>query len=64
MICSNSEPLCLAGIYGGLNSVLNLQKHFLESAIFNSVTIRKSSETSAFAVFRYEEVDQIKLFMH
>ena len=59
MICSNNTPLCLAGIYGGhesgvSNSTTNL---FLESAIFNSITIRKSSKRHQLftdASYRYE----------
>ena len=59
MICSNNDPLCLAGIYGGFdsgvsNSTTNL---FLESAIFDSVTIRKSSKRHQLftdASYRYE----------
>ena len=59
MICSNNDPLCLAGIYGGYdsgvsNSTTNL---FLESAIFDSVTIRKSSKRHQLftdASYRYE----------
>ena len=59
MICSNSEPLCLAGIYGGINSGVNESTNslFLESAIFNSVTIRKSSKRHQLftdASYRYE----------
>ena len=59
MICSNSEPLCLAGIYGGINSGVSESTNslFLESAIFNSVTIRKSSKRHQLftdASFRYE----------
>ena len=59
MICSDNNPLCLAGIYGGFdsgvsNSTTNL---FLESAIFDSVTIRKSSKRHQLftdASYRYE----------
>lgn len=59
MICSDNNPLCLAGIYGGYdsgvsNSTTNL---FLESAIFDSVTIRKSSKRHQLftdASYRYE----------
>ena len=59
MICSSNKPLCLAGIYGGhesgvSNSTTNL---FLESAIFDPVTIRKSSKRHQLftdASYRYE----------
>ena len=59
MICSNSEPLCLAGIYGGINSGVSESTNsiFLESAIFNSVSIRKSSKRHQLftdASYRYE----------
>lgn len=59
MICSNDTPLCLAGVYGGFQSgVSNTTKNlFLESAIFNSVTIRKSSKKHQLftdASYRYE----------
>ena len=59
MICSENKPLCLAGIYGGLDSgVSNSTKNlFLESAIFDSVTIRKSSKRHQLftdASYRYE----------
>ena len=59
MICSNNDPLCLAGIYGGYNSgVSNSTTNlFLESAIFDSVTIRKSSKRHQLftdASYRYE----------
>ena len=59
MICSNIEPLCLAGIYGGINSGVSESTNslFLESAIFNSVTIRKSSKRHQLftdASYRYE----------
>ena len=46
MICNgNSEPMCFAGVFGGLNSgVTNATKNiFLESAWFNPVDIRKTS---------------------
>ena len=59
MICSNSKPLCLAGIYGGIDSGVSESTNglFLESAIFNSVTIRKSSKRHQLftdASYRYE----------
>ncbi|MEC8175433.1 MAG: phenylalanine--tRNA ligase subunit beta [Bacteroidota bacterium] len=59
MICSNSEPLCLAGIYGGIDSGVSESTNslFLESAIFDSVTIRKSSKRHQLftdASYRYE----------
>ncbi|MFV0249120.1 MAG: phenylalanine--tRNA ligase subunit beta [Tenacibaculum sp.] len=60
IICdAHSNPLCLAGIYGGLNS--GLTKHstviFIESACFNSVSIRKTAKRQGLntdASFRFE----------
>ena len=59
MICSEDKPLCLAGIYGGLDSGVSksTKNLFLESAIFDSVTIRKSSKKHQLftdASYRYE----------
>jgi len=46
MICDAQEPMCIAGVYGGLNSgVSNETKSiFLESATFDAVAVRKSSK--------------------
>jgi len=45
MICDEKEGICIAGVFGGLHSgVTEKTKNiFLESACFNSVTIRKTS---------------------
>jgi len=46
IICDgNSNPLCIAGVFGGLTSGVteNTVNIFLESACFNSTTIRKTS---------------------
>ncbi|HWB28450.1 MAG TPA: phenylalanine--tRNA ligase subunit beta [Chitinophagaceae bacterium] len=46
MICDGDEkPMCIGGVFGGLNSGVkdNTTNIFLESAWFNSVSIRKSS---------------------
>ena len=45
MICDEKEGLCIAGVFGGLHSgVSNKTKNiFLESACFDSITIRKTS---------------------
>ena len=46
MICdSEKRPMCLAGVYGGLNSGVTDQTTsiFLESAYFNPTSIRKSA---------------------
>ena len=59
MICSSNKPLCLAGIYGGYESGVSdsTTNLFLESAIFDPVTIRKSSKRHQLftdASYRYE----------
>ena len=45
MICNSREPMCIAGVYGGLESgISDTTTHlFLESAFFDPVTIRKTS---------------------
>ena len=45
MICNESEPMCMAGVYGGFKSGVkeNTTAIFLESACFDASTIRKSS---------------------
>ena len=59
MICHANGPMCMAGIFGGLQSGVTEQTTsiFLESAYFNPVTIRKSSKRHGLktdASFRYE----------
>lgn len=46
MICDAEKPMCIAGVFGGLNSgVSNDTKNiFLESAYFNPVSVRKTSK--------------------
>lgn len=45
MICNEEEPMCIAGVYGGLHSGVKAetQSIFLESACFQSESIRKTS---------------------
>ena len=45
VICNASEGMCIAGVFGGLNSgVKDTTKHiFLESAWFNPLSIRRSA---------------------
>lgn len=59
MICNAKEGMCIAGVYGGLDSgVTETTKNvFLESAYFNPVNIRKTSKRHNLktdAAFRYE----------
>ena len=45
MICNSTDPMCIAGVFGGLNSGVTAETKniFIESAFFNPVSIRKSS---------------------
>ncbi|MBT4737579.1 MAG: phenylalanine--tRNA ligase subunit beta [Flavobacteriales bacterium] len=59
MICNNSESMCIAGVFGGLNSGVsdNTTSIFLESAYFNPVSIRKTAKRHTLSTdssFRFE----------
>ena len=59
MIANKEEAMCIAGIFGGLESGVteNTKNIFLESAYFDPVTIRKTSrrhQLQTDASFRYE----------
>lgn len=59
MICDEEKPLCIAGVFGGLNSGVTetTVNVFLESAYFNAVSVRKSSKRHGLktdASFRFE----------
>ncbi len=59
MICDSKKPLCIAGVFGGLNSGISesTTNIFLESAYFNPVSIRKTAKRHALntdASFRFE----------
>ncbi len=59
MICNNEEPMCIAGVLGGLDSGVTNQTTsiFLESAYFDPVSIRKTAKRHALntdASFRFE----------
>jgi len=59
MICNAEEGMCIAGVYGGLQSGIteNTTRVFLESAYFNPVSIRKTAKRHSLktdASFRYE----------
>ena len=59
MICNSEEAMCIAGVFGGLDSGVTEQTKnvFLESAYFDPVTIRKTSrrhQLQTDASFRYE----------
>ena len=59
MICNAEKPMCIAGVFGGLDSGVteNTKNVFLESAYFDPVSIRKTArrhQLSTDASFRYE----------
>lgn len=59
MICNAEKPMCIAGVFGGLDSGVTEQTTnvFLESAYFDPVSIRKTArrhQLSTDASFRYE----------
>jgi phenylalanyl-tRNA synthetase beta chain len=59
MICDDKNPLCIAGVFGGINSGVSnsTTSIFLESAYFNPVSIRKTAKRhglSTDASFRFE----------
>lgn len=59
MICDAEKPLCIAGVFGGLNSGVTEEttKIFLESAYFDPISVRKTAKRhglSTDASFRFE----------
>lgn len=59
MICNAEDPMCIAGVYGGLDSGVteDTTDVFIESAWFNSTRIRRTARRhglSTDASFRYE----------
>lgn len=59
MICNAQEPMCIAGVFGGLDSGVSEQTDsiFLEAAFFNPVSVRKTAKRHALntdASFRFE----------
>ena len=59
MICSAERPMCIAGVYGGLDSGISDEtvNVFIESAYFNPVSVRKTAKRFGLntdASFRFE----------
>lgn len=59
MICNAKQPMCIAGIYGGLDSGVteNTSRIFLESAYFNPISVRKTAKRHGLntdSSFRFE----------
>lgn len=59
MICDSEKPMCIAGIFGGINTGVteNTRNIFLESAYFDPVSVRKTAKRHGLntdASFRFE----------
>lgn len=59
MICNENSPMCIAGVFGGLDSAVseNTTAIFLESAFFDAVSIRKTAKRHGLntdSSFRFE----------
>ncbi|NNC49332.1 MAG: phenylalanine--tRNA ligase subunit beta [Flaviramulus sp.] len=59
MICDGEKPMCIAGVFGGINSGVteSTTSIFLESAYFNPISIRKTAKRHGLntdASFRFE----------
>ena len=59
MICDGEKPMCIAGIFGGINTGVteDTTSIFLESAYFDPVSVRKSAKRHGLntdASFRFE----------
>ncbi len=66
MICDAEKPMCIAGVYGGINTGVTRQTRniFLESAYFDPVSIRKTAKRHGLntdASFRFERGIDINL---
>lgn len=68
MICDGSNPLCIAGVYGGINSGISesTTNVFLESACFEADYIRKTSLKHGLrtdAAIRFEKGSDVSITM-
>ena len=59
LICNDKNPMCIAGVMGGIESSVNFgtKSIFLESALFDQISVRKSAKNhsiSSDASFRFE----------
>ncbi len=69
MICNDSTPMCIAGVFGGFDSGVQetTTNIFLESAYFNPVCIRKTSKNHGLktdASFRFERGADPNITVH
>jgi len=66
MICSETQPMCIAGVFGGMHSGVtrSTRNIFLESACFNPVSVRKTARHHVLqtdASFRFERGTDIEM---
>ncbi len=66
MICNGDEPMCIAGVFGGLHSGVtkSTKRIFLESAYFNPDSVRKTSQKHGLktdASFRFERGTDVNM---
>ena len=59
MICDDNKEMCMAGVFGGINSGVQstTKEIFIESALFNPISTRKTAKRHGLntdASFRYE----------
>jgi phenylalanyl-tRNA synthetase beta chain len=69
MICDEKNPLCIAGIFGGINSGITdgTRNVFIESAYFSPETIRKSvrhHDLHTDASFRFERGTDVSMTVY
>ncbi|MGA3012654.1 MAG: phenylalanine--tRNA ligase subunit beta [Bacteroidales bacterium] len=69
MICNSEEPMCIAGVFGGLNTGVsaNTSSVFLESAYFDPRSIRKTAKYHGLqtdASFRFERGADINITVY
>ena len=68
MICDAEKPMCIAGVFGGINTGVteNTNSIFLESAYFDPISIRKTAKRHGLntdASFRFErgiDIDNVE----
>ena len=66
MICNGQEEMCIAGIFGGLHSGIQISttKFFIESAWFNPASVRKTARQHGLntdSSFRFERGADIEM---
>lgn len=69
MICDDEKPMCIAGVFGGIHSGVteHTSSIFLESAYFDSVSIRKTAKRHGLntdASFRFERGIDINITVY